>query len=349
MTLLKKLFLVLAGAAMLSAGLILAAGGVRGAGENAVNLYSARHYSSDAALYEAFTAKTGIKVNLIEGGDEQIVERVRGEGANSPADVILLVDGGRLWQADRLNLFQPLRSPELEARIPASLRHGAGHWFGLSTRARVLLYRKGIPDAGQLTGFRDLADPRWRGRVCMRSSGNIYNLSLLAALIERWGETEAQAWAAAVAANFARPPQGGDTDQIRAVAAGQCDVTVANTYYLVRLLRSAKPEDQAAMAGVGVVWPDQNGPGAHVNVAGGGVARHAPNPAAARRFLEFLASDEGQRHFASANNEYPVVAMALDNPALQALGEFRADPLSIEVVGRNQPRAQQIFDRAGWR
>ena len=345
----KKLrVLAMFGVAALVAG-IAAVRDAGGAGGPVLNLYSARHYASDEALYQTFTRQTGIKINLIEGSDEQIIERARNEGANSPADVLLLVDAGRLWQADNQGLFQKVTSPLLNERVPASLRHPDGRWFGFSTRARVMIYRKGAVDPETALDYADLADPRFRGKVCMRSGGSIYNVSLMAALIQRWGAEAAERWARGVVANFARQPQGGDTDQIRAVAAGECQIAVTNTYYLVRILKSEKPEDRKVADSIGIIWPDQQGAGTHVNVAGAGVARHAPHVQAARMFLEFLAGDDAQRHFANANNEYPAVMALLDNPALQALGEFKADPLNVEVYGRNQAAAQKIFDRAGWR
>jgi iron(III) transport system substrate-binding protein len=343
----SRIFTILGLAALAAGG--FAARDAGGAGEQVLNLYSARHYATDEALYQNFTRQTGIKVNLIEGSDEQIIERARTEGANSPADVLLLVDAGRLWQADNQGLFQKVNSPLLNERLPASLRHPDGRWFGFSTRARVIIYRKGAADPEAALDYADLAEPRWKGKVCMRSGGSIYNVSLLAALMERWGQAAAERWARGVVANFAREPQGGDTDQIRAVAAGECQVAVTNTYYLVRLLKSAKPEDRKVADAIGVIWPDQNGAGTHVNVAGGGMARHAPHRQAAQKFLEFLAGDEAQRHFANANNEYPAVMALLDNPELKGLGEFKADPLNVEVYGRNQAAAQKIFDRAGWR
>jgi iron(III) transport system substrate-binding protein len=314
-----------------------------------VNVYSARHYQTDQALYDNFTRQTGIKLNLIEASDEQIVERLRSEGQNSPADVVLLVDAGRLWRADQLGLLRALRSPVLAERIPANLRHPEGQWYGFSTRARAIIYRKGAIDPASVARYEDLADPRLKGRVCMRSSGNIYNLSLLAALISHDGEAAAEAWAKGVVANFARAPQGGDTDQIRAVAAGECDVTLANTYYYARLMKSGKPEDKAVVEKTGVVWPNQDGRGAHINISGGGIARHAPHADAARRFLEYLSGSEAQGYFADGNNEYPVVSETLNNPALKTLGNFKADTLNVEAYGRHQAAAQMIYDRVGWK
>jgi iron(III) transport system substrate-binding protein len=318
--------------------------------EKVVNLYSARHYSTDEALYANFTRLTGIRVNRIEASEDALLERIRNEGANSPADVFLTVDAGRLWSADQQGLFLPVRSTILEQRIPSEFRLASGTWFGLSTRARVIVYNKDAVNPAQVQNYEDLADPKNRGLVCTRSGGHVYMLSLMAALIEHWGEQRAEAWARGVVANFARPPRGGDTDQIKAVAAGECGIALANTYYLVRLMRSAKPDDKAAVAKLGVVFPNQASFGTHMNVAGGGVVRTAPNRENAIRFLEYLASDEAQAYFAEGNNEWPVVRTAkIRNPELDSLGRFRPDTLNVGVLGRNQALAQKIFDRTGYK
>jgi iron(III) transport system substrate-binding protein len=314
-----------------------------------LNIYSARHYQTDEALYRDFTLATGIKINRIEGKDLELIERLKQEGENSPADVLITVDAGNLWIAEQAGLFQPVQSKVLESRIPENLQHPQGHWFGFSTRARVIVYNKEKVKPGEIQNYEDLGDPKWKGRVCMRSSGNIYNLSLMSALIERLGEARAQEWAKRVMENFARDPKGGDTDQIKAVAAGECDVTLANTYYFVRLVRSDKPEDKKVVEKVGLIWPNQGSSGAHVNISGAGVLKHAPHKDAAVKFLEYLASDQAQRYFANGNNEYPVVAGVLDNPELKSLGSFKPDPINVSIYGKHQPLAQKIFDRAGWR
>lgn len=321
-----------------------------GAGAGEVNIYSSRHYQSDEKLYAAFTEATGIKVNRIEGTDDALIERIRNEGANSPADVLITVDAGRLWRAEQAGILQPVSSKTLNERIPENLRDPSVQWFGFSQRARVIVYDKAkVEDPKTLTRYEDLADPRWKGRVCIRSGSNIYNLSLMSALIEHLGEEPAQRWAEGVVANFARPPQGGDTDQIKAVAAGECDVALANTYYFVRLMRSNDPADKAIAEKLAVVFPNQQDRGTHVNVSGAGVARNAPNEAQAVRFLEYLASDEAQRHFAEGNNEYPVAPGIEANDALLSLGSFKIDPINVAVYGKNQAQAQKIFDRAGWK
>jgi iron(III) transport system substrate-binding protein len=318
--------------------------------DKALNLYSSRHYQTDEALYTAFTQKTGIRIHRIEAPEDALIERLRNEGAASPADVLVTVDAGRLWRAEQAGLFQPVKSAELERRIPAHLRHPEGLWFGFSTRARVIVYNKDAIKPGEIRSYADLAAPKWKGKVCMRSSSNIYNLSLGAALIAHQGEPQVEEWARGLTANFARAPKGGDTDQIKAVAAGECALTLANTYYYARLARSPKAEERAVVEKTGVVWPDQDGRGTHINISGAGVLKHSPNRGAAIRFLEYLASDEAQRYFADGNNEYPAVASTrTDNPALTALGSFRPDTLNVSALGRHQPAAQKAFDRAGWR
>lgn len=328
----------------------LLASGAALAQDNVVNIYSSRHYQTDEALYTGFTKQTGIKVNRIEAGEDALIERIRNEGARSPADVLVTVDAGRLWRAEQLGLFQPVRSKVLEARIPESFREPGGHWFGFSMRARVIAYNKEKVRPAEIQTYEDLADPKWKGRLCMRSSTNIYNLSLMGALIDHLGEQKAEAWAKAVRANLAQDPKGGDTDQLKAVAAGQCDVTVSNQYYYARLARSDKPDERKIAERVGVVFPNQKTWGAHVNISGAGVLKHAPHREAAVKFLEYLASDEAQRYFADGNNEWPVVAnVKLDNPVLNAFGEFKRDRLNVAVLGRNQPNSQKIYDRVAWK
>ena len=327
---------------------VMLSGVAVGAEEAVLNLYSARHYQTDEALYADFTKQTGIRINRIEGKEEELIERLRNEGANSPADVLITVDAARLAQAHELGLFAPLRSPYLESRIPAHLR--SEDWFAFSLRARVIVYAKDRVRTTDVANYADLAEPKLKGKVCLRSGSHPYNLSLLASIIAHQGEAKAEQWARGVVANFARAPKGGDTDQIKAVATGECGVTVANTYYVARLLRSDKPEDKAVVERIGIVWPDQKGYGTHVNVSGGGMLRHAPHPQAARRFLEYLASDSAQRYFADGNNEWPVVAgLKVANPALDRLGPFKADTLPVASLAMYRAKAQVVFDRAGFR
>jgi iron(III) transport system substrate-binding protein len=328
----------------------LALAGVASAEEKVVNVYSGRHYQTDEALYAGFTKATGIKVNRIEASEDAIIERIRNEGARSPADVMITVDAGRLWRAEQLGLFQPVKSAALEARIPESLREPGGHWFGFSSRARVIAYNKAKVQPGEIKTYEELADPKWKDRVCMRSSTNIYNLSLMGALIDHLGEARAEAWAKGVRANLAQEPKGGDTDQLKAVAAGQCDVTVSNQYYYARLARSQKPDEKQVAERIGIVLPNQASWGTHVNISGAGVLKHAPNRENAVRFLEYLASDEAQRYFADGNNEWPVVrSVKVDNPVLNALGDFKRDSLNVAVLGKNQPGSQKIYDRVAWK
>ena len=335
--------LVLAGVSTLAA-----------AQERVLNLYSARHYQTDEALYANFTKKTGVRINRIEAGDEALLERLRNEGRNSPADVILLVDAARLWKAQIEGLFQPIRSQVLESRIPAYLRAPMGdkgsEWFSFSTRARIIVYNKATIRPEQVQTYEDLAKPALKGQVCTRSGTHPYMLSLIGAVSEHLGEAAAEQWARGVVGNFARSPRGGDTDQIKAVASGECGVALTNTYYLVRMMRSAKPEDREIVSRIGVVTPNQSTWGTHVNVSGGAVARNAPHPDVARQFLEYLASDDAQIYLADGNNEWPVVpTVRVRNEALDALGKFRTDTLPIGSIGRSQITAAKIIDRAGWK
>lgn len=324
------------------------------ADDKVLNLYSARHYQTDEALYDAFTKQTGIKVNRIEAGDEALLERLRNEGANSPADVLLLVDAARLWKAQVEGLFQPVKSKVLDERIPAHLRgkdDGKGaEWYGFATRARVIVYNKASVNPDLVRNYEDLARPELKGKVCTRSGAHPYMLSLIGAMTEHLGEQKAEEWAKGVVANFARKPRGGDTDQVRAVATGECQVALSNSYYLVRLMKSDKPADREAMAKVGIVWPNQAGKGTHVNVSGAGVAKNAPHRDAAIKFLEYLASDSAQLYFANGSNEWPAAkGVKSTNEALQSLGEFKADDLSVASIGRAQVTAAKIIDRVGWR
>ena len=317
---------------------------------NVLNLYSSRHYQTDEALYTNFTKTTGLKINRIEAGEDPLIERIRNEGASSPADVLVTVDAGRLWRAEQAGLFQPVQSKLLEARLPANLRAANHQWFGFSTRARVIVYNKALVNAADVQNYEDLASPKLKGKVCSRSGSHVYNLSLMSALIEHWGEDKAEAWARAVVANFARAPKGGDTDQITAVASGECGVALANTYYYARLAASDKPQDRKLMTSIALVWPNQKSFGTHINVSGAGVLKNAPHKEAAIRYLEYLASDAAQTYFASGNNEWPAVSGAkLNNPVLESMGTFKADTLNISALGKNQPAAQKIFDRAGFR
>ena len=316
--------------------------------EKVLNIYSARHYQTDEQLYAGFTKSTGIRINRIEGKEEELLERLRNEGANSPADIFITVDAARLSAAHELGLFAGVHSKVLESRIPAHLR--AEDWFSFSTRARVIVYAKAAVKAEDVQSYADLADPKLKGKVCTRSGSHPYNLSLMASIIAHHGEAKAEAWARGVVANFARPPKGGDTDQIKAVAAGECAVAISNSYYVARLMRSDKAEDKRDVDRIGVVWPDQKANGTHINVSGAGVLKHAPHKEAAVKFLEYLASDDAQRHFADGNNEWPAVpSVKIANPVLDKLGKFKADTLPVGSLGMYRAKAQMIFDRVGFR
>ncbi len=316
-----------------------------------LNLYSARHYQTDEALYNDFTKSTGIKINRIEASDNALIERLKSEGAKSPADVILLVDAARLWRAEIDGLFQPIKSEYLDARILANLRSevmpDGVKWFGFSTRARIIVYNKARIKASDVDSYEKLAQPQNKGQVCTRSGSHPYMLSLVGAMIERAGVPATEDWARGMVANMARAPRGGDTDQITAVASGECGVALTNSYYFVRMMRSKKPEDQARIAKLGFVWPNQQTSGTHINIAGGGVAKNAPHPEAAKKFLEYLASDAAQAYFSSGNNEWPAVAsVKVQNEGLAKLGDFKVENVSVAAMGRNQVEAQKILDRA---
>jgi iron(III) transport system substrate-binding protein len=327
------------------AALALAAAGAQA---QVLNLYTARHYQTDEALYANFTKETGIKINRIEGKEDELLERIKNEGASSPADVFITVDASRLEIADKAGIFAPAQSKLLESRVPPHLR--TPNWLAFSTRARVIVYNPKAVKAEWVQTYEDLADPRLKGQICVRSGSHPYNLSLGAALITHHGEAKTETWAKGVVANFARAPKGGDTDQLRAVAAGECGVAIANSYYVARLMRSTKPEDVKDMAALAVVWPNQKTWGTHVNVSGAGLVKTAPNKASAVKFLEYLASDSAQAYFADGNNEWPVVKTAVvKNPALDKLGPFKSDETPLEKWAPNTAAAQKVFDRAGWR
>lgn len=318
------------------------------AADTELNIYSARHYQTDDALYATFTQQTGIKVNRIEAKEDELLERIRNEGANSPADVFVTVDVSRLAHADELGIFAPVKSAVLEQRIPDNLR--TERWFSFSKRARIIVYNPELLKAEQVQTYEQLADPALKGKVCTRSGSHPYNLSLGAAMIKHNGADETVQWASGIVSNFARAPKGGDTDQIKSVAAGECGVAIANSYYLARLMNSSKPEDQAVVDKIKAVWPNQQTWGTHINVSGAGMLKNAPNKGAAVKFLEYLASDEAQAYFANGNNEWPVVSsVKVANPALDKLGEFKADSMQIGELAKTVAQAQKIYDRAGYR
>ena len=328
--------------------LMLVAGGPVSAQEKTLNLYSSRHYQTDEALYLNFTRLTGIKINRIEGTEDALLERLKNEGRNSPADVLITVDVARLWRAQQMDLLEPVQSAVLNQRVPMHLREPAGHWYGFSKRARVIVYNKQLVNPADAQNYEDLAGAGMKGKVCTRSFSHVYNLSLMSALIDHFGEEKAQQWARGIKANLAREPKGGDTDQILSVAAGECHVAIINTYYYVRLASSNRPDERAAADKVGVIFPNQKSFGTHINISGGGMLRHAPNRENAIRFLEYLASNEAQSYFANGNNEWPAVPnIRLQNPALAALGSFKEDQLNVGTLGQYQPLAQKLFNIVG--
>ena len=326
-------------------------------GSVAINIYSARHYPTDEALYSNFTKSTGIKINRVDADDAGILTRLKAEGAASPADVILLVDAARLWRAEVDGLFMPIKSKLLEEAIPDNLRAkrtdtGGIAWFGLSTRARVIVFDKTKYKATDVDTYEKLADPKFKGKLCIRSGSHPYNLSLFGAMTEHLGPAQTEAWLKGLVANMARNPAGGDTDQIKGVATGECGVAVTNTYYMARLLRSSNSAEKEMAEKVGVVFPNQSSWGTHLNVAGGAVAKNSKNSENAIKFLEYLASASAQNHFANGNNEWPVAkGVSFENPALKAMsgGRFKSEVLPISAVGMNQIKVQQMLDRVGFK
>lgn len=344
----------IAAAAIAVAVAVMGGGGCRADGGAAaeggvVNVYSHRHYEVDQQLYARFTEETGIRVNAVTGSADELITRLETEGASSPADVLITVDAGRLHRAKQKGLLQAVESSVLSAHVPVHLRDRDGTWWGLTKRARVLVYAKDRVRPEEIARYESLATPRWRGRILVRSSENVYNQSLLAALIARDGEAAALSWARSIAGNLARAPSGGDTDQVKAVAAGAGDVAISNTYYVARLAASQDPEERRVYERIGVVFPNQADRGAHINVSGAGVTRHAPNRANAVRLLEFLVSDEAQRLYAEGNQEYAVKPGVAASATLRSWGEFREDTLSLWRLGELNGRAVMLFDQAGWK
>jgi iron(III) transport system substrate-binding protein len=351
----RRALLVAAGAAaVIAPTFALGQGAGQAAGqaagqERVVNVYSSRHYDTDRALYDGFTQVSGIRVRLIEGDADQLIERIRSEGANSPADVLITVDAARLERARAANLLQPVRSQALESRIPAHLRDPDGLWFGLSKRARVLIVPRDWTPPVTLARYEDLANPALRGTVCVRAANHVYNVSLAGSVLSANGPAATEAWAQGLVANMARPPQGGDTPQIQAVAAGQCRIAISNTYYLGRLAASTKPEEKAIADAVRVIFPNQGDRGTHVNVSGAGVVRTAPNRDAAVAFIEYLTSVKAQEMFANGNFEYPVVDEVNVHPVVAGFGRFKEDQLNAVAYSRNGAEALTLMQRAGWR
>lgn len=318
-------------------------------GEQIVNVYTSRHYDADNALFDQFSQKSGIEVRVLSLDGPQLLERLKAEGELTNADLILTVDAGNLGRLHEAGVFQPIESPILRDAVPERLREPAGEWWGVSRRARVIAYAKDRYVPGPASSMDDLAKPALKGRVCARSSANTYNLSLLAARIERDGADKAKAWAKGVAGNLARPPQGSDTDQLRAVAAGVCDVAIVNHYYLLRLRRSSDPSDQKVAAALEIAVPDQTGAGAHVNVSGAGVSAYAKHKDQAVALLEFLVSPEAQGQLAALNDEFPIRADAPTPPEFVPFIGMKEESIPLAALGARQSEAQQIYDSVGWR
>lgn len=342
-----------AGALLLLAGFACAQ-----AEEPVLNIYSARHYAGDEILYSGFTKATGIKINRVDTDDAGLMARLKTEGEASPADVILLVDAARFYLGEQAGLFKPVHSQTLNDAIPANLRSlpsadGGIYWFGLSTRARIIVYNKVKVKREDVDTYEELGDPKNKGKLCIRSGSHPYNLSLFGAVTEHMGPEKAEAWLKGMVANMARNPQGGDTEQITAVASGECSIAVTNSYYLARMMRSSRPYDVAVANKVGAVFPNQQSWGTHLNIAGGAVARYAKHPENAVRFLEYLVTPEAQNYFANGNNEWPA-AKGIDpqNPALRAMTggkPFKSETIPISAVGAHMAAVQQMLDRVGFK
>lgn len=341
----RKSLIAISCAALLSA----CSQGEGEAGSQEVNLYTARHYDSDKALYDRFTEETGIKINVIEGRADELIARMISEGANSPADLFVTADAGALWRAQQAGLFQPVQSDLLEGRIPANLREPDGNWYGFMRRARVVAYDAAKVQPEEIDDYEKLATPRFKGKICVRSSDSVYNLSLVGALIEAWGTERADKWVQGIVANMARPPEGGDRDQIRAVGARVCEVAITNSYYYIRMASGEDAGDRAVTERVKLGFPSLDGKGAHLNISGGGVAKNAPNRENAIKLLEFFSAPESQSHISANNNEFPASPDVPAPPPVDAWAGFTANPMSVYAFAARQPEAQTLMSKAGWR
>ncbi|MEC7854935.1 MAG: Fe(3+) ABC transporter substrate-binding protein [Candidatus Neomarinimicrobiota bacterium] len=313
-----------------------------------INIYSHRHYDSDKILFKKFTDQTGIKINVIKGSADQLIERLISEGGNSPADILFTVDAGRLHRAKVAGILQPIESKILSENIPPSMRDEDDYWFGLTVRARVLVYSKERVTPDQLSTYEDLANRKWRGKIAVRSSSNIYNQSLMASIIASNGSRKALSWAKSIRKNMARAPRGSDRDQARAVAAGLADVAIMNTYYLGILANSPDAKDREVFNKVSVFFPNQNDRGTHINISGAGITKSSKNKKDAIKFLEFLSGSDSQKTFGSVNYEYPIKIEANQSELLNSWGPFKYDKLNLSVLGANNAEAVKLFDKAGW-
>ena len=314
-----------------------------------LNIYSARQESLIKPLLDQFTESTDIKVNLVTGKGDALLTRLQSEGMNSPADLLLTVDAGRLYRAQQADVLRNIDSSELNSLVPSHLRSSDDQWVGLSVRARVIVYAKDRVNGNQLSTYEALADPGWKNKICVRSSSNIYNQSMVAGMIASQGMEKTEAWLRGLVSNFARTPAGGDRDQIKAVAAGQCDVAIVNSYYLGRMLTSKDDKQRSAATKVALFWPNQDDRGTHINISGAAITKSAKNPISARRLLAFLANDESQRWYAEKNNEFPVRDNVSVSEVLASWGPFKADTLNVTELGRNNSNAIMAMDRAGWK
>ena len=329
--------------------LTAASGFTQAARQKEVNIYSSRKEPLIRPLLDAFEKETGIKVNLVSGEDDVLIERLKTESQNSPADILITADAGRLHRAMKMNLLQPTSDKELEAQVPKTLRDPKGHWFAVTQRARIIAYAPDRVDTKNLSGYESLADPQFKGRVCARSSSNVYNQSLTAAMIAHLGETATEKWLKDMVDNFARPPQGGDRDQVKDIAAGKCDLALVNTYYVATMMQSNDPSEQKAAQAVKVFWPNQNDRGAHMNISGAGVTRHAKNKAEAIQLLQFLVKNESQKWYAETNHEYPIRPNIARSALLAEWGNFKAETLPISQLGELNQAAVILMDKARWK
>ena len=319
--------------------------------DKVVNIYSARKEALILPLLQRFKKETGIAFRLVTGKADGLLKRLEIEGSLSPADIFITVDAGRLQRAKQAGVLQPIDNPTLKKRIPASLRDRENYWFGMSQRARTIIYNKKTVDPTDLSTYEELASPRWKGKLCIRSSGSVYNQSLVASMIDVNGIEKTESWARGLVQNFARPPTGGDPDLLKATPAGQCTIALANTYYFGRLINSKMSSERKAAQNLAVFWPNQGAGdrGVHVNVSGAGITKHARNINEALSLLEFLVTDESQEWYAEVNNEYPVVEGAVISKTLKSFGTFKADSINLTILGVNNPAAVKLMDRAGWR
>ena len=318
-----------------------------------VNIYTSRHYDSDPALYAEFTEKTGIRVNIVSGKGNALLERLKAEGKNSPADIFFTVDAGNLWRVQNEGFFQPIKSSTINNVVPKNLRGPNDEWVAIAKRARVIYYNPELISPAEIDKltYEDLADPAWKGKIVIRSSSNMYNQSLVASLLTNRGSEYTEQWAKGLVSNFARKPQGNDRAQIMAVANGEATLAVANSYYIGIMLSGKGGEEQLAAAKkVKIHFPNQNDRGTHINISGAGVLKHSPNYDNALKFLEFLLTEKAQDYMVNLSYEYPVLKTVDPHPSIASFGtEFKEDSTSVAEYGEFNTNAVKVMDRAGWR